>query len=205
MRGELDWIVMKALEKDRNRRYETASALRGRRAALLERRAGAGLSAHGLRYRLGKFAQNIRVLLTLASTVVTFLLVGIAGLSTAVVLVTNARSKTDAALTAEQQAQAQTHGLLGYSTDAIGTLVAKQPHLGAEERAILGELLLQYEKAAGNWGDNEKAHEIAAEGQSNVRIHELLGDPPPPKPAMKRRLRVCRAGRPGSRRAGLSR
>ena len=25
MRGELDWIVMKALEKDRNRRYETAA------------------------------------------------------------------------------------------------------------------------------------------------------------------------------------
>jgi non-specific serine/threonine protein kinase/serine/threonine-protein kinase len=27
MRGELDWIVMKTLEKDRNRRYETASHL----------------------------------------------------------------------------------------------------------------------------------------------------------------------------------
>jgi non-specific serine/threonine protein kinase/serine/threonine-protein kinase len=27
VRGELDWIVMKALEKDRNRRYETVSAL----------------------------------------------------------------------------------------------------------------------------------------------------------------------------------
>jgi eukaryotic-like serine/threonine-protein kinase len=27
VRGELDWIVMKALEKDRNRRYESASAL----------------------------------------------------------------------------------------------------------------------------------------------------------------------------------
>src|SRR5436309_2652159 len=26
VRGELDWIVMKALDKDRNRRYETASA-----------------------------------------------------------------------------------------------------------------------------------------------------------------------------------
>ena len=24
LRGELDWLVMKALEKDRNRRYETA-------------------------------------------------------------------------------------------------------------------------------------------------------------------------------------
>ena len=27
VRGELDWIVMKALEKDRKRRYETASGL----------------------------------------------------------------------------------------------------------------------------------------------------------------------------------
>ena len=26
-RGDLDWVVMKALEKDRARRYETASAL----------------------------------------------------------------------------------------------------------------------------------------------------------------------------------
>jgi hypothetical protein len=27
IRGDLDWIVMKALEKDRNRRYETANGL----------------------------------------------------------------------------------------------------------------------------------------------------------------------------------
>ena len=27
MRGDLDWIVMKCLEKDRNRRYETANGL----------------------------------------------------------------------------------------------------------------------------------------------------------------------------------
>src|SRR5438045_6380875 len=26
-RGEMDWVVMRALEKDRNRRYESASAL----------------------------------------------------------------------------------------------------------------------------------------------------------------------------------
>jgi len=26
LRGELDWIVMKALEKDRSRRYDTATA-----------------------------------------------------------------------------------------------------------------------------------------------------------------------------------
>ena len=27
VRGELDWIVMKALDKDRNRRYTTANSL----------------------------------------------------------------------------------------------------------------------------------------------------------------------------------
>ena len=30
VRGELDWIVMKALEKDRSRRYETANGSRWR-------------------------------------------------------------------------------------------------------------------------------------------------------------------------------
>ena len=43
MRGELDWIALKALEKDRNRRYEAAAAL-GPSATLPERRTRAGLS-----------------------------------------------------------------------------------------------------------------------------------------------------------------
>ena len=48
MRGELDWIVMKALEKDRNRRYETANGFAADVAALPGRRAGAGLPAVGV-------------------------------------------------------------------------------------------------------------------------------------------------------------
>ena len=47
VRGELDWIVMKALEKDRNRRYETANGFAAGRAALPGRRAGAGVPAVG--------------------------------------------------------------------------------------------------------------------------------------------------------------
>ena len=45
LRGELDWIVMKALEKDRTRRYEIGQRLGGRRRAVPERRAGPGLPA----------------------------------------------------------------------------------------------------------------------------------------------------------------
>ena len=47
VRGELDWIVMKALEKDRTRRYETANGFAARHPALPGRRAGAGLPAVG--------------------------------------------------------------------------------------------------------------------------------------------------------------
>ena len=45
LRGDLDWIVMKALEKDRTRRYETASEFRRGRPALSGRRADRSPSA----------------------------------------------------------------------------------------------------------------------------------------------------------------
>jgi len=64
LRGELDWIVMKALEKDRNRRYETASAF----AADIERfLADEPVQARPASawYRFRKFARrNKRALVT---------------------------------------------------------------------------------------------------------------------------------------------
>ena len=42
MRGDLDWIVMKALEKDRTRRYETANGLAMDIQRHLQQRAGGG-------------------------------------------------------------------------------------------------------------------------------------------------------------------
>ena len=47
LRGDLDWVVMKALEKDRTRRYEIGQRPGGGRAALPERRAGGGVPAVG--------------------------------------------------------------------------------------------------------------------------------------------------------------
>ena len=67
VRGELDWIVMKALEKDRNRRYETASAV----AADVQRYlAGEAVQAvpPSTAYRLRKFVRRNKVALaTLAA------------------------------------------------------------------------------------------------------------------------------------------
>ena len=57
LRNDLDWVVMKALEKDRTRRYETANGL----AADVRRYlAGQPVLAHppGTLYQLGKFARR---------------------------------------------------------------------------------------------------------------------------------------------------
>src|SRR5262249_28667638 len=78
MRGELDWIVMKALEKDRNRRYETANAL----ALDIERYlhdepVRAGPPSAG--YRLRKFVKRNRGPVLAAAVVLLALVAGVIG------------------------------------------------------------------------------------------------------------------------------
>src|SRR5947207_8641693 len=68
VRGELDWIVMKALEKDRGRRYESASAF----AADVQRYlADEPVQAcpPSVGYRLRKFARRNKAALVMASVV----------------------------------------------------------------------------------------------------------------------------------------
>ncbi len=65
VRGELDWIVMKALEKDRNRRYETANDLAADVRRYLDDEPVQACPPSA-RYRLGKFAKRHRVPLATA-------------------------------------------------------------------------------------------------------------------------------------------
>ncbi len=75
VRGDLDWIVMKALEKDRSRRYETASGM----ARDVERYlADEAVEAcpPSASYRLRKFARKHRAALATASAFAAVLIVG---------------------------------------------------------------------------------------------------------------------------------
>src|SRR5438046_3036717 len=78
VRGELDWIVMKALEKDRNRRYETANgfAMDVQRYLADEPVAAGPPSAW---YRFRKFARRNKVALSTAAVVAAVLVLGIIG------------------------------------------------------------------------------------------------------------------------------
>jgi serine/threonine protein kinase/WD40 repeat protein len=79
LRGEIDWIVMRCLEKDRTRRYESASAL----ARDIERHLrdeAVEACPPSAAYRLRKFARKNRVVLSTAAAFVALLVIA-AGVS----------------------------------------------------------------------------------------------------------------------------
>ena len=78
VRGELDWIVMQCLEKDRTRRYETASGLARDVERYLTRRAGRGAAADRPGYRFRKFARRNKAALATAALIAAALLLGTA-------------------------------------------------------------------------------------------------------------------------------
>ncbi|MBK1829019.1 WD40 repeat domain-containing serine/threonine protein kinase [Haloferula rosea] len=82
LRGDLDWIVMKAIEKNRGRRYDTAQGLGLEIGRSLE-----GLPVHAgppsASYRLGKFIRRNRVAVIAAVFTLTALIAGIIATSTA--------------------------------------------------------------------------------------------------------------------------
>jgi tetratricopeptide (TPR) repeat protein len=68
LRGELDWVVMKALEKDCNRRYETASAFAADVQRFLDDEPVQACPPSTW-YRFGKFARRNRASLAMAAVI----------------------------------------------------------------------------------------------------------------------------------------
>jgi non-specific serine/threonine protein kinase/serine/threonine-protein kinase len=78
LRGDLDWIVMKCLEKDRTRRYETADALaKDVQRYLQDEPVSAGPPSAG--YRVRKFIRRHRARVVAAAALGLVLLLGLAG------------------------------------------------------------------------------------------------------------------------------
>jgi eukaryotic-like serine/threonine-protein kinase len=98
LHGELDWIVLKALEKDRTRRYETASVF----AADIQRYLNDDVveaCPPSRSYRLWKFAKRNRAMLVSGAVVLVVLMGGLAG--TALGLF-SAQAERDRAIVAEK-------------------------------------------------------------------------------------------------------
>ncbi|MGQ0628367.1 MAG: WD40 repeat domain-containing serine/threonine protein kinase, partial [Phycisphaerales bacterium] len=93
--GDLDWIVMKSLEKDRARRYQTAGALA---EDLRRHRTGEPVLAAppSTAYRLRKFAKRHQKLVLATCAVAGALILGIIGTSVGLVMANAARAASDA-------------------------------------------------------------------------------------------------------------
>jgi len=99
LRGDLDWIVMKALEKDRTRRYETANGL----AMDIQRHlANEPVTARppSAAYRFQKLAQRNRGALITAGAVLVALIVSVVSLATSNARIRHEQSRKDDALRA---------------------------------------------------------------------------------------------------------
>src|SRR5262245_55695766 len=96
VRGELDWIVMKCLEKDRTRRYETVNGL-ARDVQRYLKDEPVEACPPSLVYRLNKLTRRYRGLLTTAAAFAVLLIVGAAISSWLAVRATIAERQAQAA------------------------------------------------------------------------------------------------------------
>ena len=86
VRGELDWIVMKRLEKDRNRRYETANGFAADVQRYLNDETVQACPPSAW-YRFRKFARRNKAVFAIASVVAVAVLLAVAVLATSTVLI----------------------------------------------------------------------------------------------------------------------
>jgi len=165
LRGDLDWIVMKALEKNRTRRYETVNGL----AADLRRYLNhepivARPPSTG--YRLGKLIRRNRITAISALVIVVLLLGGIA--STAI--------QARRALQAEQENVAQSLNTNGLLQSAAGNFDAAEAALLEASRMRASGSALPYAETLSNlgWVQLQLGHPDEAE-QTLLRAREIQG------------------------------
>jgi WD40 repeat protein/serine/threonine protein kinase len=102
VRGELDWIVMKSLEKDRTRRYESPDELAGDVGRYLRNEAVLACPPSAW-YRSRKFARRNKAALVVATALTLAVVLAVVGLAVSTYLVTRQQITTADALRAEKR------------------------------------------------------------------------------------------------------
>jgi len=186
LQGELDWVVMKALEKDRTRRYETANGLsrdiqRYLSDEVVEAR------PPSVAYRLRKFARRHRVPVIAAGLVLAALLAGMAGTTFGFIRADQERWRAENALTYAEakRADAETQQRRAEAGEKLADDRFKQ--VEAEKRIVEDQKriaqavrdFLQH-KLLGQADTEAQADQLILAGQSpekakfNPTIRELL-------------------------------
>lgn len=145
LRGELDWVVMKCLEKDRDRRYGTANALAcDIRRYLNDEPVEAKPPSRS--YRFSKFLKRNKGTATAASLVVLALIAGIIGTSYGLMKAERARvaesRRADAETVANEQAQKRLGQLTQFNDILSSIFVSLDPRSAANDGRPLQAILV---------------------------------------------------------------
>jgi serine/threonine protein kinase len=191
VRGELDWIVMKCLEKDRTRRYETANGLaRDVLRYLHDEPVEACPPSTG--YRLKKFARKHRQLLATAAAFALLLVLGalFSGLQAwraraaelrAIENEAQANRERDEAVAQRQRAKENydlaRQAVENYLIKVTDNERLKETDLHAMRKELLESALPFYEKFARQEGeDPEQAAERGRAYYRLAQVRDLLGE-----------------------------
>jgi serine/threonine protein kinase/tetratricopeptide (TPR) repeat protein len=184
IRGDLDWIVMKCLEKDRERRYATASGL----AADLHRYlADEPVQAcpPSAWYRFRKFARRNKIGIGFAGLVVGALILAATGLVVSNALIRKEQRRAEAALAAEQRQHNRAEANFRLALQSLDQLytefaqerLAHRPDLKPLQREFLEKALTFYEGFARENGDEPKARLEVARARWRVgNVRQQFGD-----------------------------
>src|SRR5262249_46616380 len=163
LRGELDWVVMKALEKDRNRRYESASAFAADVQRYLHDEPVLACPPSAW-YRCRKFARRNKGPVLAVALVFVALVGGIVGTTWQAVRATGAEHKArDAQGQAETNLRKARQAVNDYFTLVSDQTLLDEPALEPFRRQLLHAALRHYQGFAEEYaGDPELQAELAA-------------------------------------------
>jgi WD40 repeat protein len=170
VRGELDWIVMKALEKDRARRYETAAGLANDVERYLKDEPVEACPP-GVGYRLRKFCRRHRTALATAAGFAVLLIAGAAAAGWQALRATSAEHATavERDRTAEQRDEAEKQ------RDAALAAGKETARHRDETNAALGKLkLTQEEQQANQYVWDMQLLPLAFEAHNITEVNRLL-------------------------------
>jgi serine/threonine protein kinase/tetratricopeptide (TPR) repeat protein len=172
VRGELDWIVMTCLEKDRNRRYETANALaRDLQRYLQDEPVQACPPSAG--YRLRKFVRRNKGPVLAVALVLLSLLAGVVVSTSQAVRARRAEADArDAQSRAEASSRQARQAVDRYYTRISENVLLNEPTLVPLRKQLLEDALHYYQGfARQDSSDPETLAEVAA---ANLRMANMV-------------------------------
>ncbi len=191
LRGELDWIVIKALEKDRDRRYATASSLARDIQSYLDDEPVEACPPSRL-YQFQKFARRNKGVLISSLIVATSLIVGAGVAVWKSIEATRERDRVariseiaerERNNTELARAESEELAALGLEVlddiylDVLGDRLARQQEVTAEQRQLLRSGLDYYERFVRRSQRDAESDLVIANAHRQIGlIHGRLGD-----------------------------